>query len=88
MAALTGLGHRLGLDQQEAVRAVQLGVLTLNHPTDRNWSRSVLILVFLLVCGDPIPKDLVQVRLDLVRIRFVFLVTGTGRSRPVLVVIV
>ena len=49
MAALTGLGHRLGLDQQEAVRAVQLGVLTLNHSIDRNWSRSVLILVFILV---------------------------------------
>ena len=79
VAALPGLGHRLGLYEQEAVRTVEFGVLAFDEFSSRDRGRNVLLLlVVILVGGDPVPEDLIQVGLHFVRIGFV-LVVVTGR---------
>ena len=76
MAALPGLGHGLGLYEQEAVRTVEFGVLAFDEFSRRDRGRNVLLLVVVLVGGDPVPEDLIQVGLHFVRIGFVLVVTG------------
>ena len=94
MAALPGLGHGLGLYEQEAVRTVEFGVLAFDEFSRRDRGRNVLLfVVVILVGGDPVPEDLIQVGLHFVRIGFVLVVVtgrynGIGAGLVVLVVLV
>ena len=93
MTALAHLGHRLGLDEQETVRAVNLRLLPFNQAGRRRRLRGRSFFFFFLFVvvagGNPVLQNGVEVRLYLVRIGLVFLLVSSriGGTRPDLILI-